>query len=547
MRGRYRQLLALVAPVVTVLLRLPFLLSRDGLYGLDPYFHLYLVKVWLRLSSWSLLGGAEDIIPSDYNAWPGCHVVAASVSSLGPEPMAVLTWTPVLFLFLLDLLIVLVLLRRTDLLFATIGGVVFGLLDFMFFQTQWYVPELLGLVLIAALVLNQLTIRHHHLALVLLVAVLLTHHLSFLIALVFWVLLTPSRTDRDHLVMAVVLAIATFLMWDLALDHTGSFPDIQNQIGGLHPALVAIGIMMGLMVLKWVGSVALERYLPIPDGSTVLEALRERSRFLGTTSVALLFVAAAVAILAIYLPSAGRFDGIGIQPSKLIMLAGGFLFVAFVPMDRDLLRVLAAFGLVLALFILNPLLFDFLPLTVRFLDFLYIPGIVLLVTGAFHLALRYPERTRAVLLALVLVCPVLCVDDALRYMSDDSQRFAYSSEDLEFAEMVGERTEPEARIVTPFGLAGVVVGISERPTSTHPIRAALDGDGYVDALPFLNELAANSSLYLVHSSDLTMYIETEDDHVSQDDLDDLEASLDQISDRLALVIDEEGHDLYRFR
>ena len=139
------------------------------------------------------------------------------------------------------------------------------------------------------------------------------------------------------------------------------------------------------------------------------------------------------------------------------------------------------------------------------------------------------------------------MDDALRYMSDDSQRFAYSSEDLEFAEMVGERTEPEARIVTPFGLAGVVVGISERPTSTHPIRAALDGDGYVDALPFLNELAANSSLYLVHSSDLTMYIETEDDHVSQDDLDDLEASLDQISDRLALVIDEEGHDLYRFR
>jgi hypothetical protein len=300
------------------------------------------------------------------------------------------------------------------------------------------------------------------------------------------------------------------------------------------------------MALKWVASVALERFLPIPEGSTVLEALRGRSRFLGTTTVALLFVAAAVAILAVYLPTAGRFDGTGIQPTKLLMLAGGFLFVAFVPMDRDLLRVLAAFGLVLAMFILNPLLFDFLPLTIRFLEFLYIPGIVLLVMGTFHLALRYPERTRVVLLALVLVCPVLFMDDALRYMSDDSQRFAYASEDLEFAEMVGESTEPEARIVTPFGLAGVVIGISERPTSTQPVRVALDGDGYLDALPFLFELAADSPLYLVHSSDPLMYIETEGDQVSQDDLDDLEASLDQISDRLVLVIDEEGHDLYRF-
>ncbi len=185
MRGIPKHLWVLLAPVVTLLLRIPFLLGREGLFGYDPYIHLYLVKVWLRGSSWPLMDGAREVIPHDYNAWPGCHILVGSVSSLGVDPLDVMVWMPVFFLFLIDLAIVLVLLRLTNLKLAILGGVLFGLLDFIFFQTQWYIPELLGILLIAAMLLNELTVRRHLLSLLFLIATLLTHHLSVLIALLF--------------------------------------------------------------------------------------------------------------------------------------------------------------------------------------------------------------------------------------------------------------------------------------------------------------------------------------------------------------------------
>lgn len=541
-----RQLGVLMAPVVTLLLRVPFLAGREGPFGFDPYIHLYHVKAWLRLSSWPVLGGPEDVIPHDYAAWPGCHVLAASVSDLGLDPLGVITWLPTLLLLILDLAIVLVLLRRTGPAVAVLGGVAFGLLDYIFLQTQWYVPELVGLVLISALLLNELTVRRHVLSLLLLLAILVTHHLSFLMALLFWVVLSRSRPDRAQLAMAAMLAVATFLLWDVAVEETGSFPDIQNQLGGVHPALVAVGAMAALMALRWFGAAVVARRLGLPGNASVLDIARERLGGVGTASVLSVVAAVVAIVIAVYHPSVARFDGIGVQPSKLLVLGGGLIFLAYGPLERDLLRVLCAFALVVLLFVANPLMFEFLPLKVRFLDFLYLPGVVLVAAGAFHLASGRPERTRAVLLALLLVCPVLYADDALRYASDESQRFAYTREDLEFVERVGEMTEPEARVVVPFGLSGVVMGVAERRTATHPVRAALDGDGYADALPFLEELAADSPVYLVHSSDATMYIETEDDHVSRGDLERLEATLDLISDRLTLLEDGEGYVLYGF-
>ena len=546
MRGPCKQLWVLIAPAVTLLLRVPFLLGREGLYGYDPYIHLYFAKAWQRFDSWPVLGGGGDIIPHDYTAWPGSHVLVASVSDLGIDPMEVMTWLPLLFLFLLDMAIVLLLLRRTSPAMAAAGGVLFGLLDFIFLQTQWFVPELLGLLFVAVLLLNETSTRKRSLSFLLLMATLVTHHLSFLIALVFWVMLSRGRPDRTQAVMAVALAVATFLFWDLAMEETGSFPDIQDRLLGFHPALVAIGGMAALMAAKWTVSVLAERYVDTQEGATLLDLARERLRDYTNVSVVLGVSAVTLVVVAVYLPSVERFDGIGVQPSKLLMLAGGLLFMAYAPVERDLVKVTGAFALVACLFILNPLIFEFLPLEVRFLEFLYIPGTLLLVVGAFHLASKHPGRARAVLLALVLVCPVLYADDVLRYSSDDSQRFAYTSEDLDFAEAVGKSTEPEARIVAPFGLAPLMVGISGRRASTHPIQAAMEGNGYYDALPFLEELAAEMPVYLVDSADPTMYIQTEHDTITQADMDDLESSLAGISGRLTLVLEGEGHVLYRF-
>ena len=546
MRGLSKQLWVLLAPAITLLLRVPFLVGREGLYGFDPYIHLYFAKAWQRLDMWPMLGGGGDMIPHDYTAWPGSHVLVASVSDLGVDPIVVMTLLPLLFLFLLDMAIVLLLLRRTSPTMAVAGGVLFGLLDFIFLQTQWFVPELFGLLVVVLLLLNETSTRNRSLSFLLLMAILVTHHLSFLIALMFWVMLTPSRPDRTQAVMAVALALATFLFWDIAIEETGSFPDIQNKLMGIHPALVVIGGMVALMAVKMTGAVLAERYVDIPKGATLLDLARERLKGYANVSVVLVVSAVILVVMAVYLPSVVRFDGIGVQPSKLMNLAGGLLFMAYVPVERDLVRVTGAFALVGCLFILNPLIFEFLPLTVRFLEFLYIPGTMLLVVGAFHLASKHPGRARAVLLALFLVCPVLYADDILRYSSDDSQRFAYTSEDLDFAEAIGESTEPEARIVAPFGLAPLVVGISERRASTHPIQAAMEGDGYYDALPFLEELAAEMQVYLVDSADPTMYIQTEQDKITQADMDVLESSLVGISGRLTLVLEGDGHVLYRF-
>ena len=547
MRRLYRILLVLVTPLLSVLLRVPFLAGRAGLYGHDPYLHMYLTNRWLDLSTWSVTDLAAEVPHLDYNAWPGAHILAGSLSSVGGvEVLEVMTWLPLLFLFLMDLAIVLVLLRYSNLAIALLGGVLFGLLDFMFFQTHWYIPELLGLTFIAFLFLNELAVRRELLSLLLLVAALLTHHLSFLIALIFWVVLSSGRPDRNQLVMVVLLAVSTVLFWDHALENTGSFPDIQNQLGGVHPAVVAVVLMASLMALKWFATAYVERVLPVPEGASILDHLSARWKATGTLTVVLAIVAGVLIVLALYLSSVARMAGLGFQPAKLLILAGGFLFLAYGPIERDTFRVLCAFALVTFLFILNPLLFDFIPLTIRFLEFMYIPGIILLAVGVLHLCLRRPERASTVVMALLLVCPVLYVDDVIRYADDGSQRFVYSSGDLEFSETIGVTTEYNAVIASPPGMASMVLGMSERRTWTHAITLALEDGDYLNSIDDLEEAKAFGPVYLLHSSDPLRYMVEGDDQVSQQEIDDLEASLEPLSDRFELVMDDGVHTLYRF-
>jgi len=546
MKRLYRNLLVLVVPLVSVLLRVPFLVGRAGLYGFDPYLHMYLTNRWLDLSTWSVTDLAAEVPHLDYNAWPGAHILTGSFSSVGGiEVLEAMTWLPFLFLFLLNLAIVLVLLRYSNLATALLGGVLFGLLDFMFFQTQWYIPELLGLTFIAFLFLNELAIRMELLSLLLLVAALLTHHLSFLVALIFWVVLSSGRPDRNQLVMAVLLAVSTLLFWDHALENTGSFPDIKNQLG-VHPALVAVVLMATLMALKWFLAAYLERYLPVPEGSSFLDLLSARWKAIGTLSMILVVVGGVLIILVLYLSSVAQMDGLGFQPAKLLILAGGFMFLAYGPIHRDTFRVLCAFALATLLFILNPILFNFIPLTIRFLEFMYIPGIILLAVGAFHLCQRRPERAGAVMLALLLVCPMLYVDDAIRYTSDGSQRFVYSSEDLEFGETIGVATEYNAVIATPSGMSSMILGMSERRTWTYAITRAMEEGSYEDVIFDLDAAKAFGPVYLLHSSDPLRYMVEGSDQVSQKEIDDLEASLEPLSDRFDPVLDDGVHTLYRF-
>ncbi len=547
MRRWCRLVAPLLAPLVVVLFKLPFMLTRTGLYGLDPYYHLYFVKIWTANQTWPLLDDQHFIVRHDYNAWPGAHIVASAVSSLGIDPMEVMAWLPLLFLFLLDLAMVLILLRRTNLVLAVLGGVLFGLMDYIFLQTQWYIPELLGLTLIAVLLLNELKIRQHALSYLILTVLLVTHHLSFLIGLLYWLIVMRSRPDKAQLVIMVLIAIETLVFWDFAQRSTGSFPDIQNQVGGIHPAIIVVAAMAFVFVLKLVLAFLYKRYLSGHEEDSILKFLKARFGRLGYTTTAGGLVTVIIVTIAVYLSSLAQFDGIGIQPSKLVMLAGGVLFMAFTPMERGILRVLIAFGLVLVLFILNPVLFEFLPLNVRFLEFLYLPGFVLIASGAIYYYTKRPERARTFLIAVILVSPVLCADDTLRYMNYNSQRFIFTEEDLEFVEMIKEHTEQEAMIVTPAMFAGIVRGIAERDTEINPIRQAVYWDTYFVAVPYLHELAKWSPVYVIHSMDPLRYIEIAGEEVTQEDLAHLDTTFNQVSHRFELVFEHGEHALYRFR
>ena len=546
MRASFRSLLVLLAPVCTLGLRLPFVLSREAPYGMDPYIHLYYIKGWLRTSAWPLLADPDGLIRHDYNAWPGIHVLAASVSSLDIEPLRVLEWAPLVILFALNLAIVLIVLRRTNLAIAVTTGVLLGLADYVFIQTQWYVPELIGLLLVSAILLNELNVGSRALSLLFLTTLLVTHHLSFLMGAMVWALVTPGPLDRRYFAFMAIMVVEVMVFWEFALRNTGSFPDIKDQLGGVPPAFLAASIVVSLGALRWGLTHIYARYAEDQGEGTLLDLVSSRSPLGGRFTVIAGLVALIVVTTAVYLSSLTRWDGIGIQPTKLLVLVGCVLFLAFVPAEPWNLRVLAAFSLVFLLFVLNPVVFDFIPLDVRFLEFLYLLGFVLLASGAFWLLVRRPEWARAVVLALVLVSAVLLIDNSVRYASDESQRFVFTQEDIDFAEAVAIHTESDAIIVPPFSLSSVIRGASERLTRTHPIRIALDEGGYGAAEASLVELREHGPVYLVHSVNHLFYMETVDQPVSPEELGELAISLPDISDRLELVLGQGGHVLYRF-
>ena len=546
MRASFKPLLVLLAPVLTLGLRLPFVLSREAPYGMDPYIHLYYIKAWLRTSAWPLLTDPEGIIPYDYNAWPGAHVLAASVSSLDLEPLRVLEWAPLVILFALNLAIVLIVLRRTNLAIAVATGILLGLADYVFVQTQWYVPELIGLLFVSGILLNELNVGSRVLSLLFLTALLVTHHLSFLMGAMVWALVTPGPLDRRYFASMAIIVVEVLVFWEFALRNTGSFPDIKGHLGGVPPAFLAALIVVLLAALRWGLTRLYVRYTEGQGEGTLLDLVSSRSPLGGRSTVIAGLVALVVVTAIVYLSSITRWDGIGFQPTKLLVLSGGVLFLAFVPTELWNLRVLAAFGLVFLLFVLNPVVFDFITLEVRFLEFLYLLGFVLLASGVFWLCIRRPEWVRAVVLALVLVSAVLLIDNSVRYASDESQRFVFTQEDIDFAEAVAIHTESDAIIVPPFSLSSVVRGVSERLTRTHPVGIALDEGGYGAAEASLSELREHGPVYLVHSVNHLFYMETVDQPVSPEELGELALSLPDISDRLELVLGQGGHVLYRF-
>jgi len=536
----------LLAPAVTVLLRLPFVLGRAGLYGSDTYLHLRIVRDWVASSAWpaTLAGHVPQYL--DYEAWPGAHAFAAAAAQMGADPLAFMQWAPLAGLFLLDLAVVLAIARRADARVAVAGGVLFGLADHIFFQTQWYTPELLALPLVGALLLNELSVHRRSLSLLVLTALLVTHHLSFLVGLLLFMLLTPWAPRRWLLACVAYLLAVSMAFWGWLPPWVGSVGDLRAMMGGATPALFMAAVVLGLLGLRWAVEAVSARLSDRAAGGPLLGLLPRGWRRAGRPAVAIVVLVAAGAIALALGPPVGD-GGIGVQPTKLLVLAGGLMFVAWVPAESLALRLVSAAGLLGLLMLLNPLVFESVPINIRFLEFIYMPGFILPGMAASVLIGGARRRAVAVLLALALAAPVLLADDVVRYQSDGAQRFIFSESDLDFAREVGSATEPDAIIAAPFALSAMIQGMADRATAVGPIRKAVDTDGYWAALADLDALARGGNpVYLVHTSDRSRYIEEAGDRVSQEDVSRLAASLDDLTGAFEPVLELGPHALYRY-
>ena len=549
-RPRRAWLLLLLAPTATVLLRLPFVLTRAGLYGSDAYLHLFIVKKWVAVSAWPATHPGHTSWYLDYEAWPGSHAFAAAAAQLGADPLVFMQWAPLAVVFVLVLAVTLSIARLGGVRAAVAGGVLFGLADHIFFQTQWYTPELLSFPLLGALLLNELSAHRRWLSLLLLTALLVTHHLSFLVGLLLFMLLTPWAPRRWLLACVAYLLAVSMAFWGWLPRWVGSVDDLRAAMGGVSPALFVAAVILGLLGLRWAVEAVSARLSGRASGGPLLGLLPGGSRLAGRPATVIIMIVAAIVVagaLALALGPPVGDGGIGVQPTKLLVLAAGLTFVAWVPAERQALRLASTASVLVLLLLLNPVAFGFARINIRFLEFIYLPGLVLLGMAASPLREGTGRRATAILLAMMMAVPVLLADDVVRYQSDDAQRFVFSETDLDFARQVGEVTEPDAIVVAPFALSAMIWGMTERPAGGWPLQKALDAGGYQAALPDLERAAdAGYPIYLVHSSDRVRYIEEAGDRVTDADVARLAASLADLTDSFEPVLELGPATLYRF-
>jgi len=550
MKRLHRVLLILLAPLTSLLVRLPFVMGRETLYGFDPYLHLHFIKSWLRQETWPLTNPFATTLQSDYNAWPGAHILMATISKLtGQAPFEVMQWIPNLVMVIMVMALVLTCLRWTNIYIAVIIGIVASVADHLCLQTQWYVPELLGLVLVANMILCITVVRGkglHILGYLILTGILVTHHFSMFIALIYYILMNKGPLDRFQLILAAVVSLETVAFWGHATKATGSFPDIQNQIGGTSPGLVVVGLVILLLVAKFVVEKIFDRYIKEHLDRSFFQWVKVK---LGKPGQIAAIGGVCILILAtfiIYYSSLSRLDGTGAQPAKIALVISGVLFLMYAPMRRAMVNYGIGFAAVFLLFVITPVLFEFLPLRTRFLEFLYLTGFMLGAFGFHYLYKGQPKNLKVILAAMVLLIPIMVVDDHVRLSDEYALRFVFTDEDIEFAEMIGRLTEEDAIIVTPFCYSPVVYGISERRTDTHPVRPALEAGDYHESLPFLEERAEEGPVYLVHSSRWIFYLETENDKVTEWQVASLGASLEGMASEFELVVQEGHYSLYRY-
>jgi len=539
----------LLVCVLAVALRSVPAAESPHLFGFDPYVHYYFAGYAVEHGRIAPMDGFRGGLEDDRAYWPGLHVLAGGTEAVtGASRLAVFKTLPQLLGTLTVLLVFLLARRMFGTAPALVAALLYAVADHSVFQSSWLVQETLGIMLFVAFlfVLTQLDPARRWEGAVLLallyVASLASHHFSHAILLATFLLaafVAPRRDDRNRLLgMFAFLLPLTLVWWIVFGGRTGSFPDIA------HRALGVVASPLGV-ALVWaaVAALAVDLWYGRPLGYMLGLAMgraRRWARWLDADRARLsVFGILALLLTAVTLLAYDRLfspiPGLGTQQATKYALAalGAIGVVTLVargdPSTRLLLGLFALLtaGLALVMFV-----FTFLPLQLRFFDYVYIPlailsgvGIVRLSrssvasdtkghgrsarthAGEWHANSALPAIFASLVVGMAVAA--MSVDDIGRVTGHLAERYYHSDAEFEAARWIRDNTEPDAYICAPFGIQPIVYTFGERKTDIVVISRCIEGGGWESAVHEIQMFALHGPTYIYLTTDTSKYGENE--------------------------------------
>jgi hypothetical protein len=523
--------------ILAALVRAVPALESDNIYGFDPYVHYYFSGYTVEYGTFAGTDEFREDLVDDRGNWPGLHLLMGGTHMVTDADMEDLFRLAPLFLGALTVLLVfLIALRLYGMVAALFAAILFALADHVVAQSSWLIQGTVGLVILAAFILVVVSRPLGHRMTLAIIAVLflasmVTHHFTHLILIVTLVVaiatMTTGHARRRLLVLFGALLPVTAGYWYWFGRQTGSFPDIVEQMTDILGSPLGIAAIIALAALVTMAIARRDR-LPSIWERVEVRIVGIARRIEGSTPLLLGSALAVTIVAALLLAWLARtldpVPGFGLeQVTKYTLVAFGWIGLVVVvagrlPATRFWVDLLAIMG---AGFILVVGVFTFLPLELRFFEFVYLPlsimsgvGIAHLARGGSSVAIDAKDTSEvtvswtpmgATLIVVGLLLIAMAVDDQQRMTSDLSERYYHSEEEILAAHWVAENTEPNAVIATPFGLQPVMFGIGERKTDTYVVARSIIEKDWGKFAWDVRVVGQDGPLYIVLTTDTRKY------------------------------------------
>jgi hypothetical protein len=488
---------------MAVLLRGVPTAESDNIYGFDPYVHHYYSWYTTEYGTFAAVDHFRDDVVDDRGNWPGLHLLAGGIVELtGIDMTDLYRYLPLILGALVVFVIFLMVKRLYGVEAAMFAALLFAVADYAVQMSTWLIPATVGLLIYTTFLTVMVNRRIEERSATVLVgllflASLVTHHFTHLIfvSTVLLMALFPSRrTDRSRLMaMLLPMILLTGAYWYWFGRQTGSFPDIAEHVaaGFSNPvSIIALILLVIAVVIGWIRYGHLDRAWTKMEGRLRGMATRiDRSPALLAGSIVGVLIMT-ILVINIHSRTAEEVDGgWTAQVTKYALATLGWVGMV-TAVSRGLSQTRLFIGLLAMLvlgYLLVLLVFTFLPLELRFFEFIYIPMTVMSSIGVVRLARGAPgpvatmarsTRTKVLPIAITmsvvgLLVIAMAADDHRRMTSDLSDRYYHSEYEIAAAEWVAENTEPNAIISTPYGLQPVVLGMGRRSTDTEVIAHSI--------------------------------------------------------------------------